>query len=426
MTKRLRVFGDGPVTDRRFERPHRPAGLRAANHAGWVWQRVRADALSLDPQDLIDAARHQSGLHDLDLTLPERGSYLGALGALTRSLDDEAGLTPAGRYFARGQVISSLTNRLDLTQALAADPAIARAGLAPAVIIVGLPRSGTTFLQHLMARDPAHRVLRHWEAARPAAPRGPELDQAAMRATDRSLRLLDYLAPDARVLHPVDTREPTECVTLFSNSLASLELATMHQVPGYLSWCLDQDMAAPYREYALQLKLLAAREPATRWLLKSPAHLFWVDQLLTVLPDARVVQIHRDPLEVLASFCSLSAVLSGIGSDRVDLEALGARWAPAWAEGLERMACPRRAWPDERFVDVDYSTLLQDPMAQIARIYASFDLELTPDAQRRMTGFLSDHPQHAGGVHRYSLDQFGLDPEAEGERYATFRADSTT
>ena len=422
MAKHRTAVAPNDVTERHFERPHRPTGLRIANHAGWVLQRARPGALSLDPEELVATARVRAGRHDLDLTRPGTASFAEPLEVLAQSLDHEADLTPAGRYFAREQLLTSLANRIGLTEVLADDGGIATSDLAPAIVIVGLPRSGTTFLQHLLARDPAHRSLHHWEAAHPAAPRSPTADLAAQRAMDRSLRLLDYLAPDARVLHPVATREPTECVTLFSNSFASLELATMHQVPSYLRWCLDHDLHDAYDEYALQLKVLQRRERRPRWLLKCPAHLFWPEQLLRVLPGATVVQIHRDPLEVLGSFCSLSAVLCGIGSDRVDLPAIGAAWAPAWAEGLDRMASARARWPETPIVDVDYRELLADPLGAVGRIYARCEVELTDLTRIRMGEFLSSHVQHAGGVHRYSLTQFGLDPDGEAARFATFRA----
>jgi hypothetical protein len=411
-------------TERRFENSHRPFGLRMANYGGWALGHLRPGALSLDRHQLVDAAYARSDYDDADLSLGSGTTYLDALDCFLSSLEDEAALTPTGRYFAREQVVTSLTNRLALNQAVTADPDVAHRDLAPAVVIVGLPRSGTTLLQHLLARDPAHRVLRQWEAPRPAAPRGPDEDLAAQRATDRSLRLLDYLAPDARALHPVETTEPTECVTLFSNSFASLELATFNQVPRYLTWCLENDFADAYREYALQLRVLESRERRSRWLLKSPAHLFWLDQLLTVMPQARVIQIHRDPLEVLGSFCSLSAVLSGIGSDDVDLAALGARWAPAWAEGLDRAEQARSRWPADRFVDVDYTSLVGNPMGEVRRIYDRFDLELDDATGTLMTDYLAANRQHARGVHRYSLAQFGLDSDREAERFSRYRRET--
>ncbi len=413
-----------PRESRRFERPHRPLGLRAANLAGGALRRVRHGALSLDRDDLIATARQRTGLAEAELALAPAGTYLEGLDVLLDSLEREARLTPAGRYFAREQVITSLANRLWLDEARRRDPRLDAPEVAPAVVIVGLPRSGTTFLQHLLARDPQWRVLRQWEAARPAAPRSTTADVDARRATDRGMRLLDYLAPDARILHPVDTLEPTECVTLFSNSFASLELATINQTPSYLQWCLEQTMSDPYAEYVLQLAVLENAERRPRWLLKSPAHLFWLDRLVAALADVRIVQVHRDPLEVIGSFCSLSAVLCGIGSDHVDLDAMGARWAPAWAEGLARTDRVRRTLPGHCVVDVDHTDLIADPMGQVRRIYAAFGLESSATAVESMSQYAATQHQHGRATHRYTLAQFGLDSADERERFSRFRADS--
>ena len=404
-------------TGSELARPHRPLGLRAANLVGRPAVRLRPQLLTLEPDKLVDAARRRTGLAvDLDLGLGE--GFAEGLAVLLSSLETEARLTPAGRYFARGQVITSLSNRLAIRSLVDRRAELRSRALAPAVVVVGLPRSGTTLLQHLLARDPDHRVLRHWEAAQPAGRRGPDEDQEARRATDRTLRFLDYLSPQARALHPVDTDEPTECVTLLTNSFASLELATNHQLPSYLSWCLQSDMGFAYRELALQLRLLEAHERRPRWLLKSPAHLFWMDQLRDVLPDVRVVQIHRDPGAVLGSFCTLSAVLSGIGSDDVDLRALGACWAPAWAEGLARARAARQTWPDDGWVDVDYDELVGNPMAVVGRIYDHFGIELTASGRSAMATFLRKQDRRSGGARGYDLGAFGLDRADLAEQFA--------
>ncbi len=399
-------------------RPYRPLGLRTANVVGRGIQRFRPDVLTLDADALAEAARRRTGL-DLDLDLGEGSTYAEGLAVLLSSLENEARLTPAGRYFAREQVITSLSNRLEIRRAVDSNPQLRSQTLAPAIVIVGLPRSGTTLLQHLLARDPDHRVLRHWEAARPAARRSPEDDQAARRAMDRTMRFLDYLSPDARALHPVDTDEPTECVTLLSNSFASLEPATNHQLANYLSWCLRSDLAFAYREYALQLLVLQSQEQRPRWLLKSPAHLFWTEQLRNVLPDVRVVQIHRDPAAVLGSFCTLSAVLSGIGSDRVDLRAIGARWAAAWADALTRVNVVRPTWPGDRWVDVDYDELVRDPLSEADRIYNRFGIELTAPARAAMAGFLASQERRSATTRAYDLATFGLDRDDVTNGFAT-------
>src|SRR5262245_6757167 len=86
-----------PAPVRRFDRPHRPLPLRAANLVGPLVARVRPSAFSLDPDELEAAARRTTGLDDLGTD-----EYRPALEALTTSLEREARLTPAGRYFARG------------------------------------------------------------------------------------------------------------------------------------------------------------------------------------------------------------------------------------------------------------------------------------------------------------------------------------
>ena len=409
MTSRLATT-DRATPRRGFSGPHRPLGLRAANRLGGAVRRLRPETLTLEAGALVEAVvggRADAGRLDLG----SGSGYRDGLGALVESLEGEAALTPAGRYFARGQVLTSLSNRLALAALLERHPELPGRPLAPAIVVVGLPRSGTTLLQHLLARDPDHRVLAHWEAARPAAPRGAEQDQDARRATARTLRLLDYLAPDARALHPVDTDEPTECVTLLSTSFASLELATNNHVPAYLDWCLRSDLRFAYEEYALQLRALELSEHRARWLLKSPAHLFWMEALGQVLGRPCVIQIHRDPAEVLGSFCSLAAVLAGIGSDDVDLPALGNRWAPAWAEGLARARAARSGWPAGRWVDLAYPDLVRDPLAAVEGIYGAFGIELTGPARQAMSAYLATHRQHARGVHRYELADFALDED---------------
>ena len=182
-------------------------------------------------------------------------------------------------------------------------------------------------------------------------------------------------------------------------------------------------MAPHYDYFRRQLLTLQWHDPRERWLLKSPAHLFWVGELLDALPGARVVQTHRDPLDVLASFCSLSAVLCGIGSDHVDQRALGELWAPVWAEGLERTRAVRAARPDDRFVDVALPRSGRRSAGHRARASTpGFDLELGPAAERGMRRYLDEHPQHGAGVHRYTLEQFGLDRATEAARFAHLAA----
>lgn len=196
----------------------------------------------------------------------------------------------------------------------------------------------------------------------------------------------------------------------------------MYDVPSYEAWLEQQDLCGAYAWHRRFLQHLQWRWPTERWVLKAPAHLFGIEALLATYPDAGVVLTHRAPLEVVASLASLTAVLRGTFSDAVDPLAVGAEMTRRWASGLARAlkVRDRGRVPAGRMVDVLYPDLMRDPIGVVRRIYSSFDLELTRDAERRMRDFLARNPKDKTGRHRYSLEEFGLDAGEEKERYAAY------
>lgn len=398
----------GPV-----ETPYQWWLVRAANRAA----RMRGGAASRLPgvEELVQAARRATGSDDLG-----GDDFLEPLGVLLRALDEEADLTPVGRWFARGALLGALVNRIRIARALADDPAIAARPVGPAIVVVGLPRSGTTLLQRLLSLDPDTRSLRQWEAQQPAPP--PQVDadpgDPRIRASRRATWLLDRLAPDARVLHPTGARLPTECVGLFANSLTSLEFGVIHQVPRYVRWCLQADMAVRYAYYATQLQVLGRHGARARWALKSPAHLFWTQHLLAALPESVIVQVHRDPEEVIASYCGLVEVHTAISARAVDRAAIGPFWTDVWCEGVRRAEQVRRDAPSARWLDVRYRDLVADPVGTVAGIYDHVG-EPFPDAlAAAVRRGMDDDPRPRRQVAtRPSLARYGLDAHTVRERF---------
>lgn len=399
---------DEPATTFRGSRVPRP--IRWANRLASV-----LPPASLDPSDLVAEARAATGLDDLG-----SDEFREPLAVQCRSLDTESRLTPVGRRFARDQIRSSLIHRLQLADVLAHRPEVLDVPVCRPIVVIGLPRTGSTLLQHLLGQDPASRLLLQWEASQPFPPPRASTYRSDPRiaSTERAMRLLDRLAPDARSLHPVGAELPTECVTLLANSFASLEVPTINWMPSYLDWFTGADLRPHYRYLRSQLQVLQADCPASRWVLKSPAHLFALDALLDAFPDAVIVQTHRDPLDVIPSFCSLSATLCAISSDAVDQRALGRRWAPLWAEGLARTAAVRARRPDVEVVDIDYPDLMADPLRQVERIYAAAGAELTAWTRAAVQRRAAPDPADGHAPHRYTLEQFGLDAAEEAERFS--------
>jgi hypothetical protein len=155
--------------------------------------------------------------------------------------------------------------------------------------------------------------------------------------------------------------------------------------------------------------------------LKSPGHLWVLDALLAIYPDARIVQTHRDPLKVIASLANLVALLRSMSSDAIDRAAIGLEWTTLLAAGLEHTTAVRRSLAPGRVLDMHFAELIRDEIAMVRRIYAHAGWELEPDAEARMRRFLAANPKDKHGAHRYALADAGLDAATERARYRAYQ-----
>lgn len=133
------------------------------------------------------------------------------------------------------------------------------------------------------------------------------------------------------------------------------------------------------------------------------------------------MQTHRDPLKVLPSICSLTAIVRGVYSDRIEPRTLGEYWSDRLAKALEREMQVRDADTSSRFYDIHYHTLVQDPIGTVQQIYAYFGYDFHPQIAENIKNWLAQNPQHKHGVHQYSLQQFGLDPDRVNRQFAKYR-----
>lgn len=396
------------------------AGIRAFNTVGTALRRAGVPLIPLDEQALVEAARRRTGLEDFG-----DEAFREPLGILLRAYESEARLTPIGRLVARGDALGLLANRLRLEADRQRHPAIAEEEIRQPLFIVGLPRTGTTLLHGLLAQDPASRVARAWEVMLPSPPpeRERREDDPRIRAVERRLMGFDLLAPDFKTIHPLGARLPLECIAITAHTFASPRFHTTYHVPTYQEWLEHQDLGPSYAFHRRFLQHLQWRDPAPRWVLKAPAHVFHFEALFATYPDAIVVQTHRDPLTVLASVASLTLVLQHAFAEHLDPGDIGAEVRRRWAMGLERAMQFRRDNPSAaaRFLDVRYHDLVRDPIAAVRRIYERFAMPFTVEAEARMYEHLARYPKDKHGQHRYSLAQFGLDPDDLGRRFKAYR-----
>ena len=394
--------------------------VRSTNAAGVMLKRAGVSLVSLDERSLLDAARRSTGHDDVG-----DDGFREPFREVLRGLETEARLTLVGRIAARQDVLGQLANRLRLEADGRRHPEIAAEEVRQPLFIVGLPRTGSTLLHHLLAQDPGSRVAQAWEVMFPSPPpeaatyrSDPRIDKAA-----RQLTWFDALTPDFKTIHPLGAQLALECIAIMSPTFLSPRFHTTYHVPTYQEWLERQDLRPAYRFHRRFLQQLQWRTPARRWVLKAPAHLFAFDALLETYPDARIVQTHRDPTTVLASVASLTAVLQRAFTDHLDPYEIGHEVSRRWTNGLDRAMRLRQSGrvAAERFFDVHYHDLLRDPMMVIRRIYAHFDVPLTEEASVAMRGFLAANPKDKHGAHRYSLSSFGLEADDLVRRFKAYR-----
>lgn len=401
-----------------FEKPYRPLWLRGINWVGETLQQNGISLVNLTEESLLNTAKRESGLSDWG-----DESFRLPLRILLESLEKDAELNLFGRYFMRKLCIQLLSNRLRIQEDIKRYPEILQVAIPRPLFILGMPRTGTTLLHNLLAQDPTSRWLHLWEMASPSPP--PEYHNAhsdpRIQEVEKFVEQYNTLAPQLATVHNLNPQGPEECNPLFEHEFTSLIFEIRANVKHYAEWISNYDMVGAYQFYRQQLQLLSWHyPPASHWVFKAPAHIFYLDALIKVFPDACIVQTHRDPLKVLPSICSLSAIVRGVYSDRIEPKTLGNYWSDRIATALEREIQVRDSQKSSRFYDVHYHTLVQDPIGTVQQIYNYFDYDFHPQIAENIKTWLAQNPQHKHGVHRYSLEQFGLEPDTVNHQFANY------
>ena len=373
--------------------------------------------VTFDRDRLVGDAIAATGLDDLG-----EPTWLDGLDHLLDSLATEARLSELGVTVVESEVVGYLRTRLGLVAHRAAHPELGDRPITRPLVIVGQPRTGTTILYDLLAQDPANRAPLSWEVDLPFPPPATATYDTDPRIEDAEAgyEMADLVIPGFRAFHPLGARLAQECVRMTGSEFRSMIFTVQYEIPTYNRWLLDDaDLAPAYRWHRLFLEHLQSGHMAERWLLKSPAHLWHLAELLAEYPDAVVIQTHRDPLKVIASVSALAAHLRRMASDSPSLPAAAAQYEHDIFDGLDRGLAARRngVLPPEQVVDVMFTDFLADPLATIAALYDKLGLVLSEDTEARMASFLASNPgDGGGGGSRYRWADTGLDAERLRER----------
>jgi len=397
------------------EASRRPLAAQLWNGFGGWLESAGLVRYSFRPEEMIEEAERRTGCHDFG-----EGEFREPLARLLASCREEARLNSIGKLALRSDVGQTLCNRLRLERDRKVCAAIGRQIIQQPIFIIGLPRTGTTLLHTLLALDPTNAAPLTWEVMQPC-PAQIRDERPYVRGAARNLRCLHWLAPALKQVHEIGAQLPQECVAILTYSFLSDQFDTMYHVPSYQAWLETQGMLPAYQYHHRFLQHLQNRRGARRWILKAPTHMTALPELLTVYPDALIVQTHREPLAVMASVASLTTILRRVFSDHVDSALMGGQMAAYWSEALTVFLRARDALLiPQRICDVHFAELQRDPLAAVRRIYGHFGMELTDETAGRMRAYLDRNPAGKHGRHTYRSRQFGIDAAEQGKRFALY------
>lgn len=308
-------------------------------------------------------------------------------------------------------IVRALAIRLKISAYLKSHPELLQRPIVRPVFVFGVPRTGTTLLSNLLAADPARRSPLSWEIDDPV----PPPTSATLRSDPRLMKILEQerqlLAanPAMGKYYRFSAAYPNECVFFTRHDFKALIWESRARLPNYRDWLFsDQiDLTSTYEYHKKFLQVLQAEAPGV-WNLKLPSHALWLDTLIKVYPDARLVWTHRDPLTATGSYCSLQTLSLQSSLGYADKAWVGENYSWQTAQHAKRIMEFRKKHGHDRIIDINYADLMNRPMQTMRQLYAALGDDFTPEAEDSIQTWLDDNPQGKFGRHEYNLAQFGL------------------
>jgi hypothetical protein len=356
--------------------------------------------------DLVTRACERAGLDDFG-----EDTWRDGLRLLVDTCESAPGVNPGGRDFVYGQFVDALWNRLRVIDYVKRHPEVSHERIERPLVVLGLPRTGTSLASYLLDQDPLRRSLLTWEAEDSVPPSTPDTLRTDPRCLKKKAEL-DVLAEGLKaanipMVHWDEADGPTECLFVQNQDFKAYLWEAFMPSAAYAEWLLHTDLSSAYAYERTVLQVLQSRAPGT-WSLKMPSHAVHIETLLATFPDARIVWAHRDPFKSTASFLRLNYLSRAVLGADIDIDVIVLNVLGQLKEHIARPLATRRRIGDDRFFDLHYAELMRDPIAVMRSLYRWAGDELTDSTERAMRDWLDSHPQDRFGVAPYSLEGSGV------------------
>ncbi len=377
-----------------------PGLARLINRLGDKFKNQLEPMVRLDEKELLDKISHRLSLKDYGDSYFKEG-----LRQLIDSVKKDPHLTFLGKILQRAAIERSLENRLKFSEYKKQRPEVFMKNINPPIIILGLPRTGTTFLHRLLAQDPQNRGLYFWELIRPIPPlEGKDYRKLLAKIEYNTYR---HLSKQFDHIHVVRDNEYEECIVMLATTFQSGVYYMLAPLYAYVKWCVQADRLKSYDEYFQLLKIYQSTTPGKRLTLKAPAHTGSINEIKRLIPDAMLIQTHRHPVDVCNSVNSLVYSAHCNVVKRLDIRKTIECNLDFLAEEMDRNLFSRK-YNGVDVHDIMYEEILSDPLNVVKKFYAKSGIGLQPETEKKMKAFIRANKQHKHGSHKYSVTDFGM------------------
>jgi hypothetical protein len=403
-----------PITIDDLRTPRYDANQRAA------LEYARTLDVRLDVDTMLDEAVARAGCDDFG-----DSGFRARLDATVEAVEADDGLNPIGRLAVQQRTVRLLTARLLVEDAVRRRPEILDIELANPIIVIGLPRSGTTHLVNLIAADTRLRSLPYWESREPCPcpGDGPDRDGVDPRFArcQRDYEAQIQMVPLLKAMHHQYPTAIEEEIELEDLDFASYTLEWLARVPAWRDLYFTFDHREHYAYMKKVLQVCTFLRGPSHWVLKSPQHLEQIPALLATFPDATFAVTHRDPVSVIQSAITMLGYGDRMRRTTIEPDELAAYWVDRIATLLDACARDRHLLPESRSIDVRFDEFMADDIAMVARVFERNEHEMTPAARRKLEAYLAGHRRGQHGQLVYDLRRdFDLDPRAVRARFAGY------
>jgi len=375
--------------------------------------------MKINANEILDQAKSETGLSDLGEPL-----FFEGLNRLVDSINNEASLNEIGIQAQPIRIQGLLSNRLRFEEDLKRFPEILDQEIIAPIVIVGLPRTGSTMTHRLLASDPNHTAMLWWEGRYPALLPGEKRGdiEARMKLGKAEVDAVVAASPEALDIHPWDYKGADEEILLLEHNFLSTVPESFMALPSYSEWIEEQDHTLAYEDLKKFIQYLQWQNPGRekkRWVLKSPHHLGFIDKMISVFPDAKIIQTHRDPIKTVPSFCSMCANLFEPLTTNFDKVFIGKHWSNKLTRALNHCMNISEQHPDN-FLDLEFLNMIKDPIDEMKKIYEFIGESFGEKTEVAMEAWREEN-KHEMGAHKYSLEEYDLTESQINNNFAKYQ-----